>query len=317
MKWGQPCTFSTPFLQHGRFNKMSMEKFGKLEDSVEWKERFERIVLDSLGEALLAHDSLGQAGEEIVQKNQFGETALRVDIECEKAILDFLKEMKVPIRVISEEHGRVDITENPRYLGILDGLDGSNVYKEGRGRARYGTMFGIFDTVDPSYQDYLTSGIMEHTTKRLFLAQKNVGAFVIEGGQRTPIHSSGITQLGPGVRIYIDEYFEINRKTFSDKLQDLKPASRKFSAGSSAVHYADVASGAAHLALECTRKGNLELAIAYALIAEAGGVMVGLDGVSIGDKKYLEFGQKENMPIVTAATRELAEELLERIKSSG
>lgn len=56
------------------------------------------------------------------KKNQFEETALKVDIECEKAILDFLKEAGVPIRVISEEYGQVGITENPRYLGILDGI---------------------------------------------------------------------------------------------------------------------------------------------------------------------------------------------------
>ena len=43
--------------------------------------------------------------------------------------------------------------------------------------------------------------------------------------------------------------------------------------------------------------------------------MVDLDGVTIGDKKYLEFGQKEKVPIVTAATKELADRLLERIKT--
>ncbi len=294
---------------------MIMDKTEKMENSIEWKERFEQVVLDGLHRALSVHDNLGEAGKELVQKNQFGETALRVDIDCEKAILEFLKETGVPIRVISEEHGRVDIIENPRYLGILDGLDGSNVYKKERGRARYGTMFGIFNTVNPNYQDYLTSGIMEHPTKRLFLAQRNGGAFVVEGSRGTPIHSSGRTQLDPDVRIYIDEYFEINRNTFSNKLQDFKPTSRDFSAFSSAAHYADVASGVADLALECTRKNNLEIAIAYGLETEAGAVMVDLEGVSIGDKKYLEFGQKEKIPIVTAATRELAEKLLERIKS--
>lgn len=282
-----------------------------IEKSIEWKERFERIALDSLRRALSVHDNLGEAGEELVQKNQFGETALRVDIECEKTILDFLKEAGVPIRVISEEHGQVDITENPRYLGILDGLDGSSVYRKERGRARYGTMFGIFDTTNPSYSDYLVSGIMEHSTRRLFVAQRNGGAFVVEGDKRTPIHSSGRTQLDPVAQIYIDEYFEINRETFSKKLKGFNT----HYGGSSSVYYADVASGVADLALECTRKNNLEIAIAYGLETEAGAVMIGLDGASIGDKKYLEFGQKEKIPIITAATRGLAEKLLEHIKT--
>jgi fructose-1,6-bisphosphatase/inositol monophosphatase family enzyme len=293
----------------------NFEKIEETENSVESKERFEKIAIEGLSRALSIHDALGEAGEESVQKNQFGETALRVDVECEKAILDLLREAKVPIRVISEEHGRVDITENPRYLGVLDGLDGSKVYKKERGHARYGTMFGIFDTTDPSYGDYLVSGIMEHPAKRLFIATKNGGAFVIKGDERTPIHSSGRTELDTDTKIYIDDSdSEANRKTFSNKLQAFKPASRDFSAGSSAVHYADVASGAADLALESTRKDNLEIAIAYGLEMEAGAVMVGSDGKTIGDEKYLKFGQKESVPIITAATRELAERLIERIK---
>lgn len=99
----------------------NFKKIEGIENSIEWKERLEQITFDSLRRALLVHDNLGENGEKL-EKNQFGETALKVDIECEKAILDFLKEAGVPIRVISEEHGQVDITENPRYLGILDGI---------------------------------------------------------------------------------------------------------------------------------------------------------------------------------------------------
>lgn len=256
------------------------------------------------------HDALGKAGEELVQKNQFGETALRVDVECEKVILDYLRESKIPIRVISEEHGQIDIVENPRYLGILDGLDGSSDYKKGRGQTRYGTMFGIFDTTNPNYSDYLVSGIVEHSTKKLYIAKRNNGAFVIEGNKRTPICSSGRTQFDTTARIYIDEYFEINKGTFTKKLKGFNT----YYFDSSAVYYADVASGAADLALECTRKNNLEIAVAYGLETEAGAVMVGLDGASIGGKKYLEYGQKEHIQVVTAATQELAERLLEHIK---
>ncbi len=290
-----------------------MDNFRKIEgieNSIESKEGLESFCIESLHRTLLVHDTLGEAGEELVQKNQFGETALRVDVECEKAVLDFLRQKNVPIRVISEEHGQVDITKNPRYLGILDGLDGSGVYKKERSHARHGTMFGIFDTTNPSYSDYLVSGIMEHSTKRLFVAQRNGGAFVIEGDKRTSIHSSRRTQLDPVAQIYIDEYFEINRETFSKKLKGFNT----HYGGSSAVYYADVASGAADFALECTRKNNLEIAVAYGLEKEAGAVMVDLEGVSIGDKKYLKFGQKEKVPIITAANIELANALLKQIK---
>lgn len=183
-------------------------------ESREITEKMKQIVTSGLQKAFEVHESLGAQGEELVQKNQFGETALRVDIEAEKVILDFLRQSNIPIRIISEEYGITEITGNPRYLGILDGLDGSSVYKRERGQGRYGTMFGIFDTVNPSYRNYLSSGVMEHSTGRLFIASKNGGAFVVRGSEIVPIRSSGRTTLDEQTKIYIDEYFAINRETF-------------------------------------------------------------------------------------------------------
>lgn len=271
--------------------------------------KHKNVVIEALRRAFKVHESLGELGEEMVKKNQFEEMALKIDIEAEKAVLDYLKEINFPIRVISEEHGITEIG-NPRYLGVLDGLDGSAMYKEGRGRKRYGTMFGIFNTLDPTYGDYLSSGIMEHGTARLCVASKERGISVMRGKTATPVHSSGRISLDHNVRIYVDENFEINKKTFLKKLKGFK--TRCLS--SSAAHYFDVASGAADLALECTRKGNLEIAIAYGLLSEAGGVIIDTNGDNLKDKKYREFGQKEHAPVIAAATKELAKNLLGHIK---
>jgi len=275
-----------------------------------WEKKFENVMLNCLHKAYLVHERLGKAGEEIVQKNQFGETAVRADIECEDAVLNFLTKVRAPIRVMSEEHGQVDITEHPKFLGILDGLDGSEVFKRERGTGRYGTMFGIFNSINPNYNDYLVSGIMEHSSKKLYVAIKGQGLFVTEHGGKTPAKTSGKTSLGQGTQIYQDTHFEINRQTFSPHTKGFKVKE----INCTAICYADVASGKADIGLECTRKGNLEIAIAYALITEAGGAMVDLKGESLGDKKYLEFGQTEKLPIITAATKELALAFLEHLK---
>jgi fructose-1,6-bisphosphatase/inositol monophosphatase family enzyme len=280
---------------------------------IESKENFEpikKLVVKSLEEAFKVHESLGARGEELLEKNQFGETALRVDIEIEKVILDFLRERNFPIRVISEEHGVTEIGNNPQYLSVLDGLDGSSVYRKGRGRGRYGTMFGIFNSTDPTYDDYIASGIMEHSTGLLFIASKNSGASIILNGKTTPIHTDARTELDPNMIINIDEYFDLNIKTFTENLQGLRTQCLK----ASSAHYMSVANGEAGLALECTRKGNLEIASAYGLIKEAGGVIVDMEGNSIGDKKFLLFGQKEKLPIITAANNKLAQALLNHIK---
>jgi fructose-1,6-bisphosphatase/inositol monophosphatase family enzyme len=272
--------------------------------------QLEQIAINALRNAYQVHEQLGNEGEELVQKNRFGDTALKMDIEAEKAIIDTLREGQVPIRIISEEHGTVEITDNPLYLGLLDGLDGSNVYKSARGRGRYGTMFGIFSNLDPTYDDYLFSGIMEHSTQRLLFATKGNGSHLLNDNKRLPIQSTDTAQLNQQTRIYVDESFEINKETFSAKLREFKT----IYLASSAVYYADVASGNADLVLECTRKGNLEIAIAYGLETEAGAVMITLDGVSLKGQKYLEFGQDRYIPVITASTKELAQRLIEYIR---
>lgn len=271
-----------------------------------------QIIIESLQKSFAVHEALGAQGEELVRKNQFGETALRIDVECEEVIIAYLRELDLPIRVVSEEHGIVKLCDDPRFLGILDGLDGSGVYKEQRGIGRYGTMFAIFEGVNPCYKNYLAGGIMEHSTGKMSIFSKDGGASVIDvrSDETTPLKSSRKKTLDNQTIIYVDEYFEVNKKTFSEKLKEFHTGYLR----SSAAYYADIASGAADLTLECTRKGNLEIAVAYGLIKESGGIMTDLAGKDIGNQKYFLFGQKENLPIITACTQELAIDLLKYIK---
>ena len=85
---------------------------------------------------------------------------------------------------------------------------------------------------------------------------------------------------------------------------------------SSTDSYLRLLLGEADLVLECTRKGNLEIATAYGLITEAGGVMVTADGEDLGKQRYFEYGQREEefLPVITAATKELALGLIEYLK---
>lgn len=276
-------------------------------------DRFENVLITALRRAFDVHEVLGEDGLEEVTKNEFGDVALRVDVEIEEVILQVLEESQIPVRVISEEHGTVEVGAHAKYLGILDGLDGTAVYKKSRGAGRYGTMFGIFNTTDPYYADYIACGVMEHSTNRMFIGIKDKGAYLIEGDVKTELHASRKKELDQETKIYIDE-FGIQQKLFARKLERFKPKDREFSAISSAVHYADIAFGSADITIECTRKNNLEIAAAYGLITESGAVMVDIEGSDIGEKKYLEFGQKEELSVITASTKEIAEQVIKYIK---
>lgn len=97
--------------------------------------------------------------------------------------------------------------------------------------------------------------------------------------------------------------------TFVEKLKGYK-----FSGSmSSAAGFADLVIGTADIVLEGTRKRNLELDSGYGLITEAGGVMLTLDDEDFGPKKYLEFGQDEHIPVISASTKHLAKEFINHI----
>lgn len=284
---------------------------GMIKEQLEY---LQDVGISALQKTFQTHEELGPQGEEVVRKNQFGESALRMDIEAERAVLQALEEANLPIIVFSEEHGKVKIGKKKSvFLGVLDGLDGSVAYKQARGKGRYGTMFGIFSNLDPQYAEYKFCGVMEHTTRRLFFAVRGRGAFVLKRGKRIPIHCSGRKSLDKITRIYADTYFDaalnttIIRDTFISKLIDYKVASMI----SSAVHYVNLASGEVDLVLEALGKGSFEKAVGYGLVREAGGVMVTVDGADLGRKRYLTFGQGQYIPVVAASTRELAFELID------
>lgn len=268
------------------------------------------IFTEALWTAYETHEQLGPKGEETTQTNQFGDTAILADIKCEEAVLSVLGRHAVPIQVISEEHGTTNITEAPTYLGILDGIDGSSLYKKMRGVGQYGTMFAIFNNTNPTYSDYVVCGIMQHATGRMFVAEKEQGAYILENGKRQSIHTSDRQQVSPGIRLFVDEYFSYNRETFSSPLREFNP---RYEAAS-ALYYAALAQGATDAVLECTRKGNLEIAVEYGLTREAGGAVIDLQGQDIGGYAYREFGQQEHVGVISAANQALAQAILRYIQ---
>lgn len=274
------------------------------------------LGIKALKNAYKAHEESGDKGLEPVQKNPHGDISLVGDIEAEKAVMDTFREANVPLRIISEEHGQVDLSDDPQFLAVLDGLDGTSVYKTVRGKGRYGTMFGIFSNLDPTYDEYIFSGVLEHSSNRLYYASKNKGGFLVRGGKKSPLKCSAKRDLDGSTRIYADLEFDKNRNitfiqdTYLSKLEGFNFLHEK----SSAIHYVDLAQGNSDLVLECTRKGNLEIAVAYGLVNEAGGVVVTIDGASIGKKKYLVLGQERYVPIISASTIELAQELIRKIQ---
>lgn len=270
---------------------------------------------EALYHAKLTHDTLGKNGEEIVHRNQYGEKALRVDVEAENAVIEILKKYQFPVKIVSEEHGIIELRDASEHLALMDGLDGSLEYKRNRGIGRYATMLGIFATTNPCYDEYLFCGIMEHASNTLYFTVKGQGSYRLNETIEK-IHCSNCTVLNKTeTRLYIDEEYDRAKNstfiydTFLSKFSEY----HRLQQPSSAVHYSDLANGQADAVLECTRKGNLEIGISYGLVKEAGGIMMGIQGEEIGYERYFSYHQDDEYPIISAASHDLAASIIEHI----
>ena len=274
------------------------------------------MIIKSLIFELIYHvgktyDLVGvEQGRQLLSKNQFGDTALNMDVQLEKSVINFLQKRHVPATIYSEEHGITEISKNPQYTIIMDGLDGSGVFLENH-RGRFGTMIAIFKGNSPKLSDYICSFIIEHTNKQAIIAFKNEGSYLLKHNNIINVSTPSLRRLRDVKRIYIDRAFHINEKTFFDPLQHLNPLYLK----SSAAYYIDLAIGQADLVLECTRKNSIEISVAYGLINEAGGVMVNLQGQDLGEFSYLDYLYfDDNTPVISAASLKMANELIHFLK---
>lgn len=282
------------------------------------------IVADALMSAYARHEELGVEGLRTVEANQFGDTALVCDIEAERAVLDVLRSTGQSFLVRSEEHGEVAIGSGEEVLlGVLDGLDGSSLYKAKRGVGLYGTMFALYG--GERYEDYLAAGIMLHARGELLLAVKGRGAKSINvvTTEERLVHTND-NPLSIDSKIFVDgyigvesdpsgplhDYFAGNQAVFVDPLRQNGYHPER--TGASANYYALLALGEAALVGEATRKGNLEFATAYALVHEAGGCMVDArSGQDIGTQSFMTYGQDSHRQVASIANLAVLQRLRE------
>lgn len=286
----------------------------KISERIRLPREMEQVTVASLRAVFDNHQQLGETGKQVLKKNQFGQDTLEADWQAEETVLQHLRASRVPIRVISEEHGIVDIGQElgqeSIYTGVLDGLDGTKVYREGSGR--YGTMFTIFRGLNPNYNDYLSCGILEYPGGRILSATKGEGIFLLEGNQKTRVRTARVKDFDPeSIKVEVDGSYEGNAQFAATRLSGVKHV--RVADLSSAIYYFDLATGAVDMIVVSTRKGNLELMVAYGIVREAFGVMTDESGQDLGNRKCLEYGQGEDdrFIILSFASRKMADKFKE------
>ena len=265
----------------------------------------EGVGMEAANAAAQIFQELGERGKRQVGVNRFGEPVLLADLKCEEVVLNVLKKSGLPIKVICEEHGEVVLGEGePKYLAVLDGIDGTRQYlSEDNPYRVFGTLLGIFGNTDPKYKEAIASFAMEHSAQKLFIALKHQGTFMLKDGKRERIILQGPSGVSPSLKMFGDAESRYTKQLSSYRVVQTNSAAQNFIA---------LLRGSADVVSLYTLKGNLEEAVFYLMIKEAGGVMIKSDdGRNLGDEKYLEFGRGEDhQGIVACATPQLASAIL-------
>lgn len=283
----------------------------------------EIAVRRGLVQSFRLHEELGEEGTRAKQQNEFGEMAMQMDVYSEKVMLESLEQLPYKLLVRTEEHGEVEINshlDTPRLLAVMDGLDGSSVYEKHRGEAEYGPMFVVFSNDNPTYDDYLVSGLMLLSSGEMLIAKKGEGLVGenVKTGETYQPRANQMAELDEDAIVFADAsnvspdhslygFFTLNGAIANKLSQTL--GVKPFRTGSTAANLAAVAKGEATLDIGATRKGNLEFASGYAIVTAAGGMMQTEEGGDLGQERFLEFGQTEHIMVIAAANSLVADEV--------
>jgi fructose-1,6-bisphosphatase/inositol monophosphatase family enzyme len=170
-------------------------------------------------------------------------------------------------------------------------------------------MFGVL--AGDTYGSYVFSGIMEHSTDRLWIGIRGKGSHLVNpDGTRIRINTSSKTVFDESARIYsmLPTYSE-EAATYLTNLVANYHTEQPFS---EAMALTAIAHGEADIVAEISRKRCLEQRAATSLIMEAGGVMIDQYGESIAGQRHSEWGKKPEL-LVTAANMDLALDFLNKL----
>ncbi len=278
--------------------------------------RIERI----LSKAYEISRLMPKGAEEIVTQGAgFGNLVADTEIGADKIIgeklVAYLKESfaSVPFKIEVEGAGifsNVPADSKIKYYITLDPLDGSLNFRL-RGETLglpFSTALAMFEGDSPTFKDCVGAGITDLRNGDVWAAVRGKGANL----NGFPCKTSGATQVNLKEGIIIGEfYYPENRELLTRIFKGEKGWLRN--PGSASYEMALVASGQAD-AFICDRQKAHELGAAFLLVSEAGGYVCDFEGHSLAERDY-HFNSQ--IPVIAASTKELALELVERIRNSS
>ena len=267
---------------------------GVVEACVEALQRARERVRELLGSGLAGRRE---------SRGFFGDVSLLADLECERVIMETLESRLGKIAFVAEERGIVNDSGNPDYVAVIDPVDGSNNLASGI--PFYSSAIAI--ATGDKFRDVVAGVAMDYTTGCVYYAVKDGEAYR-DGGKLA----------SPRVKHALNESFisldpRMLKKTPNEAVNLIKNTKNVRFFGSSVLEILMVAEGKLDAFIAYPKIMRVVDFTAPLFIAERAGVCVWMLERELGD---VDLITRERYGFVTASSRELCGEILERLSSS-
>lgn len=229
-----------------------------------------------------------------------GDISRNIDITAEKAVLDYLKEIKFDCIVLGEECGQVELSENSKGFVIMDAIDGS-------ANAVRGVPF-FCSSLAFATQDRLSSitdaVITNLTNGDMYWASKGKGAFL--NGRKVHVHSDepiykivGVNTSGatPKLMEKLNPLFESHNHI------------RHF--GANALEMAFFANGLMDIFVDLRDKIRIQdIAAGYLIVKEAGGLLLDANLKPLD----ADLSYKTRVSFIAAANKKILDDIVSQIR---
>jgi len=257
-----------------------------------WAER----LLTLHRQVRLTVSKTGRAGAGI--SNAKGDEVKLFDLAADDAALTALRELDVPLVVVSEESGCREIGAGAQYRLVLDPVDGSDNWARGLPLSALScAVLPINAPLHPDWVEAALVGPLEQDAP--LIAVKNSGAW----RDTERLGTSGVRRVA-GAMISV----ELNHYSPPPGLASLMAAARGvrcYGCASRAISL--VAEGASDAHVDVRGRLTAESYLAAArLLIEAGGCIVGLDGAPVAAPENLT----DRVSLIAASSQELCHEIV-------
>ncbi|NHK31903.1 MAG: hypothetical protein FK730_11165 [Asgard group archaeon] len=237
-------------------------------------------------------------------KNATGHKSRVIDLVIEDAIIDFFHEKDFSCEIEAEERGRTIINETPKYLVVLDPLDGTTNFSKGIPLTCYGIAIAKLKegSTNACFEDILTASVRSFHTNELFMSNLNKGCYL----NGKPIKPSPVKQIDRALVAFDLDRSWNNKETLNKILKIFRKCrgTRRF--GANLLDMCYVASGKVEIMIDIRNRLSAVHTPGLFIAKESGAVI----NSTINDKFNPKLLANEKMGFILCCN----EELLEQIK---